>query len=456
MMPSTRTTTIGLAGLAFLALSAGACTAGSPAAIQSPNPTTAAKPTETPRVIFNPVLPPGVSTPVPVSPDAWLAVGRKGIAGLEVIRAGGTDKMFDSLPAGVPIQPDWGRMIATEREGAKTIVDDLVVQPDFGGPSTTVDGAWRLPTIGPDPIPVGVSANGQTIVLIEDGAPATPGKTRFAILAKGVGGPAKVMELKGRFDYDALSPDGRTLYVVEHLDADAGGSYQVRAVDVATGRLQDGVIADKRNISEAMAGYPLAQLRRDDGTVFTLYRGLQHPFIHALNTKEGWALCLDLPATGAASEVAAGDWGLAQSADGGTVYAANATLGLVLEIDPVDYAVKRSASVKPLAGSGIVLAKFGHEESGPIGRRVVVAPDGKTVYAAGAGGILAMDTTDLAVRSTFQKGTAINGLAVTIDGGTLYALLMDGHIVKLDAATGERLATVPGDGYDRLVAVVPW
>ena len=255
-MRSTRTTTIGLAGLSLLALIAGACTAGSPAALQTSNPATAAKPTATPRVIFNPVLPPGVSTPVPVSPDAWLAVGRKGVAGLEVILAGGTDKMFDSLPAGVPIQPDWGRMIATERDGAKTVVDNLVVQPGFGGPSTTVDGAWRLPTIGPDPIPVGVSANGQTIVLVEDGAPATAGTTRFAILDKGVGDPARVVELKGRFDYDALSPDGKTLYVVEHLDADAGGSYQVRAVDVASGRLQDGVIADKRNIGEADGRLP--------------------------------------------------------------------------------------------------------------------------------------------------------------------------------------------------------
>ena len=455
-MRSIRTTTIGLAGLTLLALVAGGCTAGSPAALRTTEPTAAAKPTATPRVIFNPVLPPGVSTPVPVSPDAWLAVGRKGVAGLEVILAGGTDTMFDSLPAGVPIQPDWGRMIATERDGTRTVVDNLVVQPGFGGPSTAVDGAWRLPTIGPDPIPAGVSANGQTIVLVEDGAPTTPGTSRFAILAKGPGEPARVVALKGRFDYDALSPDGKTLYVVEHLDADAGGAYQVRAVDVASGRLQDGVVADKRNIDEQMAGYPLAQLRRDDGSVFTLYRGLEHPFIHALNTKEGWALCIDLPATRADDAAAANDWGLAQSADGGTVYAANATLGLVLEVDPVDYAITRSTSVTPLAGSGIVLAKFGHEESGPIGRRVVVAPDGKTVYAAGSGGILAIDTTDLAVRGTFETGAAVNGLAVTIDGGTLYALLTDGHIVKLDAATGERVATVPGDGYDRLVAVVPW
>lgn len=390
------------------------------------------------------------------SPDAWLAVGRKGVPDLEVILASGGDRMFDTLPTGVPIGSDWGRLIVARPDGARTRVENLVVQPGFGGETETIDGAWRLPTVGPEPIPVGVSADGRTIVLVEAGQPSAAGMSRFAILGRGVTGPVRVISLKGHFDYDALSPDGRTLYVIEHLDADAGGAYQVRAVDTASGVLQDGVIVDKRNIDERMAGYPLGQLRRDDGSVFTLYRGLDGPFIHALNTTDRWALCIDLPATGAASEVAAGDWGLAQSADGGSIYAANATLGLVLEIDPVQYGVRRSMSVTPLAGSGIVLAKFGHEESGPTGRRVVVAPDGKTIYAAGLGGILAIDATDLHTRATFEAGTAVNGLAVTSDGGTLYVLLTDGHIVKLDATTGRRLATVPGADYDRLVAVVPW
>ncbi len=444
-MRPTRTKTIGLAGPALLALIAVACASGSPAALRSPNPTAA-----------GPIIPSGAPTPVPVSPDAWLAVGRSGVAGLEVILASSAERMFDSLPAGVPIQPDWGRLIVTERDRTKTVVSNLIVQPDFGGPSTTVDGAWRLPKIGPDPIPVGVSADARTIVLVEDGAPAVPGSTRFAILDKGVLGPARTIELKGRFDYDALSPDGSTLYVVEHLDADAGGTYQVRAVDVASGRLRDGVIVDKRNIDEQMAGYPLAQVRRDDGSVFTLYRGLVHPFIHALNTVEGWALCLDLPAIGADDAAAAADWGLAPSKDGRSIYAANATLGLVLEVDPIEYAIRRSTSVKPLAGSGIVLAKFGHQESGPTGRRVVVAPDGRTIYAAGAGGILAIGADDLGLRGSFATGVGVEALAVTLDGGTLYALLRDGHIAELDAVTGRRLATVPGEGYDRLVAVVPW
>jgi DNA-binding beta-propeller fold protein YncE len=69
---------------------------------------------------------------------------------------------------------------------------------------------------------------------------------------------------------------------------------------------------------------------------------------------------------------------------------------------------------------------------------------------------MALDSSTLKETATFEKGTAVDALAVTPDGGTLYALLHDGHIVKIDTVTGTVLGTVPGDGYDRLVAVVPW
>ncbi len=45
-----------------------------------------------------------------------------------------------------------------------------------------------------------------------------------------------------------------------------------------------------------MEGLPLDRVASLDGrTVYTLYDGPFHPFIHALNTAEGWALCYDLP-----------------------------------------------------------------------------------------------------------------------------------------------------------------
>jgi hypothetical protein len=357
------------------------------------------------------------------------------------------------LPIGTP-DSRWGRLITAEVQGDKTVVRDLVVQPGFGGDSATIDGAWRLPTMGPDPVPVGVSGDGSTIVLVAAATGGPPG--RFAILHRGFPKPAQIIDLRGRFEYDAQSPTGSTLYVIEHLDAEEGGRYQVRAVDVATGQIADGVIVDKTNIDEQMAGYPLAQVRRADGFALTLYQGAEHPFIHALSSSEGWAVCIDLPGTTGDDTEAAADWGLAESPDGGSVYAVNATLGLVADVDPAQLHVRRSSTVKALVAGGIVLAKFGHQESGPTGRRVVVAPDGRTIFAAGAGGILAIDASDLKVRATYAKGNAVDALAVTPDGGTIYALIRDGRIVKLDAATGTLLASVPGDDYDRLVAVVPW
>ena len=259
------------------------------------------------------------------------------------------------------------------------------------------------------------------------------------------------------FEYDALSPDGATLYVVEHLAGPPEGHYQVRAVDTATGTLRDGVVVDKQNLNEPMAGYPVDQVRQQNGFVFTLYRGPEHPFIHALSSADGWALCIDLPGAGVADAEAALDWGLAPAADSRTLYAVNATLGLVAEVDTNDLGIRRTARFGAPASASISLAKFGHEAGGPVGRRAVVSEDGSTLYAAGSGGIVRIGTADLGATKTLLEGSAVDALALTPDGGTLYALVhQGGRIVALDTASGEVTGQVPGDGYDRLVAVVPW
>jgi len=391
--------------------------------------------------------------------DAWLLVGKATEAGLHLIQATTGDAVFD-LPAGALATEDWGREIVATAAGATTTIRDLVVEADLGGQQLVIDGAWRLPTIGYDRTPVGLSADGSTAALVEaTPAAAAAGRavSRFAILhVVPLEGPPRVIELRGSFDYDAISPDGTILYVVEHLAGDPEGRYQVRAVDVATGVMREAVIADKRNIGEAMAGWPIAQVRRPDGLVMTLYRGAEHPFIHALNTVEAWAVCIDLPGAHADDAKAALDWGLAAAPDGGAVYAVNATLGFVEDISPSDLQVRRSVAVQPLAGSSIVLAKYLHGGSGPVGRRVVVAPDGKTIYAAGSAGILVVATDKLAEVHRFLDGTAVAGLGLTPDGQTLVALDAEGRIQLLDAASGAVVAKVPANGFDRLIAVAPW
>ena len=103
--------------------------------------------------------------------------------------------------------------------------------------------------------------------------------------------------------------------------------------------------------------------------------------------------------------------------------AINATLGLAVEVDPTEFAIRRSVTFEPSAAGGITLAKFGHQPSGPVGRRVVAAPDGSAVYAAGPGGIVSIDPNDLHVTARFLEGTGVEAIAVTPDGGTIYALM---------------------------------
>ncbi len=459
--------TIGLTALILTGCQAAASPESLPPAPVSPGPTSGATSSARPSA-------PGVD---PELSKAWLLVGRPGQADLQLMLST-TGEVGLDIPNGAP-RATWARVVTATPDGTATIVRDVVVQPGLGGPELRVPGNWQLPTIGLDPVPAGRSLDGSTIALVErayDGAsPDSPVVSRFAIVEHALGNKvqtagdsplrlARIIELPGAFEYDALSPDGRILYVVQHLDERSGGRYQVRAIDVPTGVMRDAVIVDKGNPDETMAGSPIAQIRQASGLVLTLYDGPEHPFIHALMSTEAWAICIDLPADGsfgAAVAVAPGaalDWGLAAKDNGATVYAVNASVGIVVEVDPAQLSVRRSASIDlTAAGPRIVLAKFGHLDVGPIGRRVIVSPDGTMLYAAGGDGVVAIRTKDLTVARHDLAGSAIDGLGLTTPGTVLFALVHgSGEIVALDAMSGTRLAPVPGSGYDRLLAVAPW
>jgi hypothetical protein len=400
---------------------------------------------------------PSEPEPVAVSDDAGLVLGRSGEQTLQLILSGSGQRIFP-LPIGVPDR-DWSALVSTDTTPTSTTIRDLRL-PDLESSSQTIDGRWRLPTVGLDPTPVGLSDDGHTIVLVADEATSGAVGTRisrFAVVDRTAVLAPRVVELPGEFEYDTLSPDGSILYVVEHLAGPPDGHYQVRALDTATGVLRDGAVADKNEGDEAMAGWPIAQARRPDGMVFTLYRGAKHPFIHALSSVDAWALCIDLPSAGTNDARAASDWGLTLTVDGRSIVAANATLGLAVDIPLSDLAVRRSVTFAPSASTGISLAKFGHEIGGVVGRRVVASPAGSVIYAAGPGGIVSIATSDLSLEDRFIEGVAVDAMAVTVDGGTIYALIhAGGRIVRLDAGSGRIAGEVPGGGYDRLAAVVPW
>jgi hypothetical protein len=99
------------------------------------------------------------------------------------------------------------------------------------------------------------------------------------------------------FSFDAVSPDGRWLYLIEHLGQP---QYRVRVYDLASGRLARAPIADPALRKARMAGYPAARATSTDGRwAYTLYRnGDRTGFVHALDTARRAAVCVGLPRPG--------------------------------------------------------------------------------------------------------------------------------------------------------------
>jgi hypothetical protein len=186
--------------------------------------------------------------------------------------------------------------------GPRTAV--AAVRRDGGGVvrATTLPGPFGVPMVTLAGATDGLSADGRTLVLeIVRRAPPIRAASRFAILSTPGLRLRAMLRLRGDFSFDALSPDARTLYLVEHRVAGDASRYRVRSYDVATRRLDPRIITDPREPGETeMAGYPVARAARADGSwVYTLYQRLTGTaFVHALDTRHATARCIDLPWTG--------------------------------------------------------------------------------------------------------------------------------------------------------------
>lgn len=162
---------------------------------------------------------------------------------------------------------------------------------------TTLPGAFGVPRVAYDGSTAGLSHDGATLVL----AMPTPVKTlravsRFAVVDARTGGLRQLITLRGSWSFDALSPDGSKLYLVEYVPG-LDARYRVRRYDLTRGRLVREVVVDPRRGGRSMSGEPITRLDGPGGVwAYTLYRkpgGM--PFIHALNTRTARALCIDLP-----------------------------------------------------------------------------------------------------------------------------------------------------------------
>jgi hypothetical protein len=160
-----------------------------------------------------------------------------------------------------------------------------------------LSGSWRVPTLTQKGDAGGLSPDGKTLVL---SAAAVTSPSRFLIIDAGTLAVTKRVVLKGSFAFDALSPDGSRLYLIQHTSSKDLVHYVVRSYDLRANRLIAGRIADKTQQNWVMSGYATTRATGPGGRwVYTLYKNPGgYPFIHALDTVRGIAHCIGLPWTG--------------------------------------------------------------------------------------------------------------------------------------------------------------
>jgi hypothetical protein len=180
--------------------------------------------------------------------------------------------------------------------GSKTVVAEVQRRGGRVLLYSVVAGNYGVPGVAYDGKTAGLSHDGRTLVLGDVvTSPQLKKESSFAVLSVPQLKLRYVVHLRGDLSFDALSPGARMMYLIEHVSVQ-GASYRVRAYDLGARRLLPGVLIDKRSWESVMRGYPYTRTVSGDGRwVYTLYGGGEHPFVHALDTKNAHAVCIDLP-----------------------------------------------------------------------------------------------------------------------------------------------------------------
>ncbi|HEX6686177.1 MAG TPA: hypothetical protein VF062_25615 [Candidatus Limnocylindrales bacterium] len=266
-------------------------------------------------------------------------------AGLGVFDTGKRDWAVAPLPA-----------VATDRELATLDGQQLVLRHRKTlevRAQSQLKGDWTISAVG-----------GDQIALIGGLKPARKRTGTTLLIMRGDIERYRY-ELPGSIEPEAFSDDGQRLFVLEHL----ADTYRVRSVELATGTLEPLVTRDKKFIpdfaEEIMRGdghHSVYDSTR--GMLFTLFThggdhkhagvllGVRpdapgiHAFIHALSLREGWAVCVDLPAP--FGDAPAANHTITRTYD--RVFAIAGEGGVVAEVDPHELKVSNTTKVAPSRG----------------------------------------------------------------------------------------------------------
>lgn len=205
----------------------------------------------------------------------------------------------DGPPQGVAqdgvgiVSPDGKTRYVTWTSGSNVVLAAVNIHGGTIVDERLLHGPFAIPAIAYTP--TGMTPDGKTLVLTT--WPWRYGRpTSFLVLSVPDFTTRHVLTLPSGWSFDAISPGGRTLFLIESLD---GVHYRVRAYDLRSRRLLKRVIADRRETGP-MVGAPAGRAQTPDGRwIYTLYeRGDGTAFVHVLDAVRGTAVCVDLESQG--------------------------------------------------------------------------------------------------------------------------------------------------------------
>lgn len=346
-------------------------------------------------------------------------------------------KVERRLPMGVP-SSDWKHLYSIL---STSLVD---TDPQTGATLSTLalGHAYRLPDATFTGVPGGLSPNGQWLVIesYDVTGEDLPSASHFLLIETPGLKIKSWIDLAGFFNFDAVSNDGRRLYLIQFV---SGKAYYVRWYDLAMGRLDPGVVFDKNDGANAMSGLRLSGVASaNGGWLYSMYvRDHAGPFIHALSLEGPIAFCLDLPGSGYAEDGSAMQWSLALSPGGSTVYAANLASGEVAKVGIADGApqIVHKAHIALTTSTGGLIKNVEAKELGA--NAAVVSLDGSTLVVAGGSGLVWIDAQALAVRHRALTDWRIWSVGLSPDGRNLYAMSEGGKVAEISMGSATVGAT---------------
>lgn len=377
-----------------------------------------------------------------------------------------TGSVIRELPAGV-VSRDRSTLYSTEyvNGATQTRVDLSELTTGKLVRSFKIDGAFRTLLEGGH-VPVGPTADGRWLVLEHGAIRIGPDHvTQYAVVDTETGTSTNI-ELRDAWplEFVAVSPGGKRLYVMDRDvtgRAEAGHPLGIRVYDIGARTLRATVVPGTE-LSDVQPS-PLrsrAVLSPDGRWLFTLQTSAgKTPFIMALDTIGENAERIVFPSDQKSTSDRSMVWSLVMTRDGATLYAVNAAVGLINEIDARAMSVRRTGHV-PLsrttgedAIAAVRQALFPAADAKDFHRSgAALSPDERTLYAADGGGITVIDLASLSAR-TWHKEWSFDVLAMSPDGERLYARANDAwnSVMILSTRDGAMLGGVRMPSYPMAV-----